>query len=117
MRVLATDQRVNRFFLNLALLATLVILLILFYLIFWLALVHDVDWERVYKASGKDALASSPHKPTVRIAIGTASGCLASAILFYPIAVWPVWGFWSFPILGVLVMSCLMMMHFVPSFG
>lgn len=37
------------------------------------------------------------------------------ASLRFPVALWPVWGWWTIPILFVLGMAMLMSMHFVPS--
>jgi hypothetical protein len=116
--VIFTDPRVNRSFLNVALLGVAIILLVMLYLIFWLSLVHDVDWERLFNAPDHDVISQrSPHRGNVRNAIGLAAICFASNLLCFPIALWPVWHFWTIPILWVLSMTCLMMMHFVPSFG
>jgi len=115
--VIFTDARVNRAFLNVALVGVAVILLVMFYLIFWLSLVHDVDWERLFNAPDHDVVSQrSPHRSNVRNAIGLASVCFAFNIFCFPIALWPVWHFWTIPILWVLSMTCLMMLHFVPSF-
>ena len=117
-QVIFTDARINRTFLNIGLANILTILIILLYLIFWLSLVHDVDWERLWNATEHDVVAQrSPHRERVRNAIGLAAICFSLNFIVLPIACWPVWGFWTLPILFVLSMSCIMIMHFVPSFG
>ena len=145
------------------------ILLVFVYLIFWLSLIHDVDWDRLYNAPESDVVAQrSPHRENVRNAIGLAAICFALNLVCFPIACWPVWHFWyinvhlarsytsrftrrvarrlvvasaqfceprmlhacvltslherihasrTIPILWVLSVACLMMLHFVPSWG
>lgn len=116
--VIFTDARINRSFLNAALIGVALILMVMLYLIFWLSLVHDVDWERLFNAPDTDLIAQrSPHREHVRHAIGLASVCFALNMFCFPIACWPVWQFWTIPILWVLSMSCIMMLHFVPSWS
>lgn len=116
--VIFTDARINRSFLNAGLVSVALILLVMLYLIFWLSLVHDVDWERLFNAPDTDVIAQrSPHRENVRHAIGLASVCFALNIFCFPIACWPVWQFWTVPILWVLSMACIMVLHFVPSWS
>jgi len=113
-----TDTRIHRTLLNFGLVNVAIILCIMLYLIFWLSIVHDVDWERIYNASDHDVIAQrSPHRGHIRNAISLAAICFALNLVVFPMACWPVWGLWTFPILFVLSMSCLMLMHFIPSFG
>jgi hypothetical protein len=172
--VIFTDARINRGFLNAGLISVALILLVFVYLIFWLSLIHDVDWDRLYNAPESDVVAQrSPHRENVRTAIGLAAICFALNLVCFPIACWPVWQFWcvrvhgmarshtsrftrrasyvvllavlsrhqpnfasleccmrayllvherilasrTIPILWVLSVACLMMLHFVPSWG
>ncbi|EKX37219.1 hypothetical protein GUITHDRAFT_155023, partial [Guillardia theta CCMP2712] len=81
------------------------------YLIFWLAIVHNIQWETAYNS--RDA--GNPHSKPVKRAIGLAAICVVTSAVSFPIALWPVWSWWTIPILFVLSMMCLMMLHFVPS--
>uniref|UniRef100_A0A7S4LZW3 Uncharacterized protein n=2 Tax=Guillardia theta TaxID=55529 RepID=A0A7S4LZW3_GUITH len=110
-QVVLVDDRVNRFFLNLALLCCVAVLIVMIYLIFWLAIVHNIQWETAYNS--RDA--GNPHSKPVKRAIGLAAICVVTSAVSFPIALWPVWSWWTIPILFVLSMMCLMMLHFVPS--
>ena len=47
--------------------------MVIVYLIFWLSLVHNVDWDRLYNAPDTDLVSQrSPHREHVRMAIGLA---------------------------------------------
>jgi len=64
--VVMTDERVNRSFLNTGLISIVIILIIMLYLIFWLSLVHNVDWERIYNVS-------APFRTIISISMGIPS--------------------------------------------
>ena len=99
--VIFTDTRIRRGFLNAGLVGVAIILLVMLYLIFWLSLVHDVDWERLYSAPEGDAVSQrSPHRSNVRNAIGLAAICFALNMFCFPIACWPVWQFWYVSVHG-----------------
>eukprot|EP00960_Hanusia_phi_P062183 765077-Hanusia_phi.AAC.1 len=104
LRVILTDDRVNRFFLNLGLLCCVTVLAVMIYLIFWLAVVHDVQWEAAYNS--KDP--ANPHNKPVRKAIGLAAICVVTSSISFPIALWPVWSWGTIPILLILTRNLLM---------
>lgn len=100
--VIFTDARINRGFLNAGLISVALILLVFVYLIFWLSLIHDVDWDRLYNAPESDVVAQrSPHRENVRTAIGLAAICFALNLVCFPIACWPVWQFWCVRVHGM----------------
>lgn len=115
-RICATDPRIVRTSLNIGLLAIVVMLCVMAYLIVWLSIVNGVDWDRIYNSSATSRHGKSPYRSNVSRAIGIASFALVTSVVAFPIAVWPVWRFWSFPILFVLTMASLESLHFVPTF-
>jgi hypothetical protein len=115
-RICATDPRIVRTALNIGLLAIVVMLCIMAYLIVWLSIVNGVDWDRIYNSSATSRHGKSPYRTNISRAIGIASFALVTSVVAFPIAVWPVWRFWSFPILFVLTMASLESLHFVPTF-
>jgi len=115
-RICATDPRIVRTSLNIGLLAIVVMLCVMAYLIVWLSIVNGVDWDRIYNSSATSRHGKSPYRTNISRAIGIASFALVTSVVAFPIAVWPVWRFWSFPILFVLTMASLESLHFVPTF-
>mmetsp|Transcript_14318 Transcript_14318/g.36562 ORF Transcript_14318/g.36562 Transcript_14318/m.36562 type:complete len:224 (-) Transcript_14318:6-677(-) len=114
LHVMYRDDRVLRPVLNVALAASLVLVLCVSYLVVRVGVFAGVDWDKLYHSRDAARASKNPYYRPVCNAVGVGACAFCACLTGFPISLWPVWGWWTLPILFVLGMAMLMTMHFVP---
>mmetsp|Transcript_2899 Transcript_2899/g.6593 ORF Transcript_2899/g.6593 Transcript_2899/m.6593 type:complete len:224 (+) Transcript_2899:17-688(+) len=114
LHVMYRDERVVRPVLNVGLVGSLVLVLCVAYLVVRVGVLAGVDWDKLYNARDAAKAAQNPFYRPICNAVGVGAAAFCTCLVCYPISLWPVWGWWTVPILFVMGMAMLMSMHFVP---
>lgn len=101
-KIILTDERINRVPLNLAVVAMVVIFAILFYLCIYLPIFEKINDYRMWEV----------HCPNM---IPMMTGAGAVCVISLMTAMWPVWGLLSPVLVFFLMMGFMFIAHFIPS--